>query len=59
MNVNEEELFWMKVGNLYMEQANAALERAAELRAESRREEKRRDVEWLGGKRKVIRIDAS
>lgn len=59
MNKHEEQLFWMKVANLYMEQANEALATAKRLKDETRREETAKDVKWLNEKRKVIRIDAS
>lgn len=59
MNTHEEQVFWMKVANLYMEQANEALARANELGEQERREELEKDVKWLNEKRRVIRIDAS
>ena len=59
MNTHEEQVFWMKVANLYMEQANEALARANELAEQERREELEKDVKWLNEKRRVIRIDAS
>jgi hypothetical protein len=59
VNKHEEQLFWMKVANLYMEQANEALATAKRLKDETRREETAKDVKWLNEKRKVIRIDAS
>ena len=59
VNTHEEQVFWMKVANLYMEQANEALARANELGEQERREELEKDVKWLNEKRRVIRIDAS
>lgn len=59
MTNGEEQLFWMKVANLYMEQANEALATAKRLSDEARREETAKDVEWLQSKRRVVKIDAS
>ncbi len=59
MNQDEEAIFWMKVANLYMEQASDALKRANDLQAETRQQEHNKDVRWLLGKAKVPRLDAS
>lgn len=52
MTKDEEQVFWMKVANLYLEHANDALARANRLSAERRREELEKDVSWLNAKRR-------